>query len=73
MDPNFRIAQEFRVEHRHSDGSWGSLQPEHHDPAAHDAERSWVRRMVFRCGTCDEMVAVTTGGDPEEIVDEGAR
>jgi hypothetical protein len=71
MDPNLRIAQEFQLEHRHSDGSWEPLERVEHDSAAHDAERSWLRRTIFRCGSCGEEVAVTTGGDVDEIVDEG--
>jgi len=66
MDPNVRIAQEFRIEHRHGDGTWSPLEPIHHDPAAHDAERSWLRRTIFRCTTCDEAVSVTEGGLEEE-------
>jgi hypothetical protein len=64
MDPNLRIAQEFRIEHRHSDGSWSPLEPIHHDSAAHDGERSWLKRTIFRCTTCDEQISVTV--DSEE-------
>ena len=63
MEPNLRIAQEFRIEHRHGDGSWAALEPIHHGAAEHDSERSWLHRMVFRCGSCGETVTVTTGGD----------
>jgi hypothetical protein len=67
MDPNLRISQEFQVEHRHSDGSWSRLEPIHHGEAEHDAERSWLRRTIFRCA-CGEEIAVTQGaeedGDP---------
>lgn len=69
MDPNLRIAQQFQVEHRHSDGSWSPMEPNHHESADHDAERSWLRRTIFRCSSCEEEVAVTVGtdeeGDPE--------
>jgi len=65
MDPNLRIAQQFQVEHRHSDGSWSPLEPIHHESAAHDAERSWLRRTIFRCTSCAEEVAVTEGADEE--------
>ncbi len=49
-----------RLEHRHSDGSWSQLEPEHsgHDPAEHDPERSWANGQIFRCGKCDEQVRV---------------
>ena len=69
MDPNFRIAQELRLEHLHSDGSWSPLERMHHDSADHDSERSWLKRTIFRCSTCDEQVRVTEGvaeeGEPE--------
>jgi hypothetical protein len=64
MDPNFRVGQEFRIEHRHSDGSWSPLAPIHHGEAEHDAERSWIRRRIFRCA-CGEEIAVTEGA-PED-------
>lgn len=70
MDPNLRIAQEYRFEHRHGDGSWSPMEPRHHDAASHDAERSWPRRLIFRCGGCDEVVTVTVG---VEESDPGSR
>ena len=63
MDPNIRVLQEFRIEHRHSAGSWSPMEQIHHDAAAHDGERSWLRRAIFRCSTCDEQVTVTVDGD----------
>jgi hypothetical protein len=63
MDPNVRIAQEFRIDHRHDDGSWAPMDPMHHGVAEHDGERSWLRRTVFRCGSCGETVTVTAGDD----------
>ena len=65
MDPNLRIAQEFRIEHRHGDGSWSPLEPIHHGSADHDAERSWLKRTIFRCAGCNETVTVTEGVDEE--------
>ncbi len=68
MDPNIRIAQELTLEHHHSDGSWSPMEPNHHESSDHDAERSWLRRRIFRCSSCNEEVAVTVGaaeeGDP---------
>jgi hypothetical protein len=72
MDPQLRIVQEFQVEHQHSDGSWSRLEPVEHDSTAHDGERSWLRRTIFQCRSCEEVVAVTTGGDEDVVVDEGA-
>lgn len=50
----------YRLEHRHNDGSWASLQPRpaHHDPASHDPEASWAEGEVYACLTCDEQVRV---------------
>jgi hypothetical protein len=63
MDPNLRIIQEMRIEHRHDDGTWSAMKPAHHGQPDHDSERSWLRGVIFRCTTCEEEVAVTQGGD----------
>jgi hypothetical protein len=68
MDPNARIAQELLLEHRHNDGSWSRMERVEHDSADHDAERSWLRRMIFRCTTCDEEVSVVA----EDVDENGA-
>ncbi len=40
------------VQHRHSDGSWGTLEPEtSHDPSENDPEREWSNSTLFRCKT----------------------
>jgi hypothetical protein len=46
------------IEHRHSDGTWGRMEPEpeHHDPAQHDPEEGWQYGRIFKCKTCDEEV-----------------
>ena len=66
MDPNFRIAQEFRIEHRHADDTWSPLEPLPHDSAAHDGERAWLKRTIFRCPSCSTSVTVTEGGEEDE-------
>jgi hypothetical protein len=48
-----------RLEHRHSDGSWGELKRSHHDPADHDPERDWAKGAIYSCTTCDEQVRVS--------------
>jgi hypothetical protein len=52
----------FRFQHRHDDGTWGSLEPRpaHHDSADLDPEREWVGTDVrlYKCTTCDEEVRV---------------
>ena len=57
-----RIHQlQYRIEHEHADGSWGQLveQPAHHDPAAHDPERAWSLRRIFRCTKCGDTVIIS--------------
>ena len=46
---------QYRVEHRHADGSWSEMVEERrpHDAADHDAERSWGLRRIFRCPKCE--------------------
>jgi hypothetical protein len=58
---------EYKIQHRHGDGSWAPMDevPREHGPADHDPERSWGFRRIFRCTRCDETVTVTPG-------DEGA-
>jgi hypothetical protein len=55
-----------RVRHRHSDGTWGALdpQPPHHDPADHDPEHAWANATIYVCRTCEEEVQIGTNGDP---------
>lgn len=50
----------YRLEHRHNDGSWETLEPRpsHHDPAAHDPEAGWADGEVYACPSCDEQVRV---------------
>ena len=39
-----------RLDHRHTDGTWGTLErrQEHHDPSAHDPEAGWARGRRLR-------------------------
>lgn len=61
-----RIAElSLRLEHRHSDGSWGTFERVPHDAAEHDPERDWVKgHVLFSCTTCDELVRVATDEEP---------
>ena len=64
---NYRIDSiPLNIEHRHSDGSWGSLVPRrgHHDAADHDEERDWKNGDIYQCTTCDEQVRVRPIEDP---------
>jgi len=69
LDPNLRIAQEFRIEHRHADGTWSQLEPLPHDSAAHDGERSWLKRTIYRCPSCASTITVTEGGDEDRAAE----
>jgi hypothetical protein len=59
MEPSLRMSEVYRIEHRHRDGSWAPMEPMHHGEAEHDAERSWLRRAIFRCEHCQQQVTVT--------------
>jgi hypothetical protein len=65
MDANIRIIQAMRLEHHHSDGSWSPMEPIHQGQADHDAERGWLKGLIFRCKTCQEEVSVTQGFEEE--------
>jgi hypothetical protein len=58
MDQLRSAEVQYRIEHRHSDGSWSPMYAQSHDSAERDPERNWLRRMVFRCGSCGEVVEV---------------
>ena len=56
-----RLAElDLRMQHRHNDGTWSTLErrPDHHDAADHDPERDWARGQVYVCTTCDEEVRI---------------
>jgi hypothetical protein len=60
MDLIGRADFQLRMQHRHDDGSWATLEPrpEHSSPADHDPEREWVDGVTFACTRCDELVRV---------------
>jgi len=37
----------------------------HHDPAAHDPERQWGLRRIFRCTSCEETITIEPGAGNE--------
>ena len=49
-----------RFQHRHTDGTLGSFEPEpsHHSPTDHDPERDWASGTIYKCTTCDEEIIV---------------
>jgi hypothetical protein len=67
MDQIRFVEAQYRIEHRHKDGSWAQMEEVvPHDAAAHDPERRWSMKRIFRCRTCDESVTLSPGeeGDP---------
>lgn len=58
------LEEQLRLEHRHGDGSWGTFERAHHDPADHDSERDWAKgKIVYSCTSCDELVRVDAPRD----------
>jgi hypothetical protein len=56
-----RVAElNLRFEHRHSDGTIGTFEPEEppHSPSDHDPERDWASGTIYKCTTCDEEIVV---------------
>ena len=66
---------QYRLTHRHADGSWGEMieMPLQHDPAAHDPERRWGLGRLFRCSVCDEAVSIAPAGAGGGTAEEGDR
>ena len=59
------IEESLRLEHRHSDGTWGRFQRVHHDPAGLDPERDWAKgKILYSCTSCDELVRVDDPSEP---------
>ncbi len=54
-----------RMEHQHSDGSWGRYEPrQHHDAADHDPEREWGKATTYVCTSCHDEIIVSTEEAP---------
>ncbi|HEY4190207.1 MAG TPA: hypothetical protein VGM28_07285 [Candidatus Limnocylindrales bacterium] len=68
MDQLRTFELQYRIEHRHPDGSWAEMVEErpHNDPAEHDAERAWGKRRLFRCGKCNETVTIEPGDEGDQ-------
>ncbi|HEY7522820.1 MAG TPA: hypothetical protein VH720_04075 [Candidatus Limnocylindrales bacterium] len=69
IDPSRMVELEYRISHRHKDGSFAEMEEvrSHHSPADHDPERSWGVRRIFRCKTCEEYATIVPGqeGGPD--------
>ncbi|HEY7589429.1 MAG TPA: hypothetical protein VH723_00410 [Candidatus Limnocylindrales bacterium] len=64
MDQIRFVETAYRMEHRHKDGSWASMEEirePHHQVPEHDQERGWIRGRIFKCRTCDESVTIVPG------------
>jgi hypothetical protein len=68
MDQVRFVESAYRIQHRHKDGGWGTMeeQPLHHGQAEHDPERRWGLRRIFRCTSCDERISVVEGEADED-------
>ena len=58
--------QTVKLLHRHGDDDWIPMTAgSHHDPAAHDPERGWLKgARIFRCSRCDEEIAIVPSAEP---------
>jgi hypothetical protein len=72
MDPARLVEIEYRVSHRHNDGSSSPMVEvtSHHDAAEHDPERRWGLRRIFRCTSCAESITIEPIGGDESRADE---
>jgi hypothetical protein len=68
MNPQL-LDHEIRLMHRHEDGSWAEMEPEHLDSAQHDPEQDWGRWRVFRCRSCPELLTVRRG-EEDHLADD---
>lgn len=69
MDLIGRADLQLRMQHRHDDGTWATLEPRpaHDSPADHDPEREWADGVIYACTRCDELVRVAHE-TPDSIV-----
>lgn len=69
MDQMRFIELQYRIEHRHKDGTWAEMEevPTHHDATNHDPERSWGIKRLFRCKSCPEEVTIIPGGEGDAV------
>lgn len=65
MDQIRFVELEYKIEHRHRDGTWSAMEEvaRDHSPAGHDPERSWAFGRIFRCKRCNESVTITPGDE----------
>ena len=69
MDQHRFIEVQYKISHRHKDGSYADMEEvtDHHDPSAHDQERSWGLRRIFKCRTCEEWATVVPGAEGDVV------
>ena len=68
---NVRLFEaEYRIQHRHNDGTWGDMEEEdtsaRHDPAQSDPERRWGVDRIFRCKSCEQQVTIVHDDRPAD-------
>jgi hypothetical protein len=64
MDQHRFIETQYRIEHRHKDGTWAKMvEDREHESADHDEERAWANRRIYKCASCDEAVTVLPGAE----------
>ena len=66
MDQTRIVEMALRIEHQHTDGSWGEMIEDHRtqlSPVDHDPERTWGSHRIFRCTSCDDAVTIVPADD----------
>jgi hypothetical protein len=58
MDQGRMLETQYRLQHRHADGSWADMREvsAHPSAAGLDTERGWANGRLFKCATCEEGV-----------------
>ena len=65
MDYGRTAELELRIRHRHTDGTWGAMEPRvPPDPADRDPEREWATGTIYACTECDEQIEVEEISNP---------
>ncbi len=58
---------DFRLQHRHGDGSWGTFVPEPHSPSEVDPERRWANGRIYACTSCPDKVIIAPVDDEPPV------
>jgi hypothetical protein len=65
LDPSRVYEIQYRISHRHKDGSYGEMaEIAHHDSSQHDPERGWLKgSRIFKCTSCEEYATIVPGAE----------